>query len=166
MPLLLNRFSQNRFRSITFAQNEVGNTEPGGIIHPFKAAATLTVGQAVIFDANGEVVTDATAANAVNFVGIVVGGKQTNYELCLGANQIGVQAALADETVLVMVHGICYGVADDTITIATRVGLAATAGQVNDATGTEYSVALALSAGANDGAVLLLLNGIQVEVAA
>lgn len=153
----------NRFRTINLANSEFGQNEPCGVVINMRAGATLTVGQAVVLDANGEVVTSGTAADGVKFAGIVVGGKQTGYYQLLDAAHIGTQAALADETVLVMIQGICYGVADDTITQGARVTLGATAGQVNDATAA-YTVATAMSAGVADEAILLFLNGVQVEV--
>lgn len=83
-----------------------------------KAGATITAGQAVYFDTDGEViVSDASALGTAKFLGIAL------------------NSATAGRPVQVLVRGFCYGFTLTGINYGTIVYLSDTAGALADAAG-------------------------------
>lgn len=78
----------------------------GGRVEVFSAGATLLIGDYVYLSAANTVAKSATLATTKGKgVGVVVGGKKTNMECVSRKLDVGVQAALSTEPVLVQVSG-------------------------------------------------------------
>ena len=121
--------------------NQLGYAEVGGIVRRFKAGATLLIGDAVHLSAEDTVnKTIGTAALRRQSVGIVVGGQSFQKaggadDVATASTQVGNTAATVNQWVLVLVHGIAWGVADAAVVINTPVSLGATtAGRLDDNT--------------------------------
>jgi ribosomal protein L21E len=158
--------SGTKFRSLELWQDDPDNAHPavGGIVIRMIADDALLVGDAVYLSSAGKAQKSTTQADYQARVGIVVGGQQTQYQQRLASTDIGVSAASADgEHVLVMIFGVCYGVASATLaTIGTRVtGATTVAGRVGStgAAAGNY-VAYTLTAAANIGDAVKLLVGV------
>jgi len=142
----------------------------GGVALVAKAAATLLIGDAVFWSAAFTVNKSVTAGDRLKRAGIVVGGVPrgtADYSLYVLQNSldVGEQAALVNQSLLVCYSGICLAIADGVIgagaqvtfsaTTAGRVTAAATAA-VTDAMGV---VATAIDAAAANGDLLRVLVG-------
>jgi hypothetical protein len=150
--------------------NLVDGDSPGGIIHKFKAGAALNIGDIVYLSAAHTVNKSADVADYDAVIGVVVGGKTTNYEVLQDDIDVGVQAAAANEVVLVCTHGKAKVVADDAITLGdkltsggTTAGAAAVGAITTDlAAGQSGSlVGTALETAAAGGDIILCLVNVH-----
>lgn len=116
--------------------DDAGAFATGGLVVLAKAAVTLLIGDAVFWSAAGVVSKTTVAGDRLKRAGIVVGGVSrglTDYilEALQTPLDIGEQAALVNETVLVCYRGICVGVTDSAIAAGAQVTFsAATAGRL------------------------------------
>lgn len=108
----------------------------GGLVLVAKAAATLLIGDAVFWSAAGVVNKSTVAGDRLKKAGIVIGGvpravQDYTLEALQSSLDIGEQAALVNQSVLVCYAGICLAVATGAITAGALVTFsAATAGRV------------------------------------
>lgn len=103
----------------------------GGLLVVYKAAAALNVGDAVFISAAKTVNKSVTAANHNKRAGVVVGGQKFGRGVVQRKNDVGTQAAAANEDVYVCIAGICYVVAQAAITAGAPIKLdTTTAGRV------------------------------------
>lgn len=93
-----------RFGGVGNFQDKFSQGEVGGTFLCLRAAATLTVGQAVKIDGNGEAAVCTADTDGPFFVGIVIGGASLN-GVALSSADVGKTAAIADQDVYVAVEG-------------------------------------------------------------
>lgn len=118
---------------------------PGGIVRIFTAAAALLIGDCVFMSANGTVDKTATTGTHVRAVGIVVGGTATGMTCSDDPADFNVvQAAAANDRVIVLIQGVSFVIADAAMaTVGTPLAPSTTvAGRVRPAV---------LGTGADDG---------------
>lgn len=154
--------SPTGFSYITLDGDSDPNTvlSTGGIVETFVAnSTTLLVGDIVYLQgANGVVDKSATAANYVGFVGVVVGGASTDFEL---NRAVGITAATSGQQVVVQLNGIANCIVGATgFTVGTNWGVvpsAATAGRVIPGTTQGQMIGTCLSTQATAGSAVLVL---------
>lgn len=120
------------------SESEVTWDAPGGNVLAFKAAATLLIGDAVFLVPAGVFTVNKsnTVADYQNFAGIVVGGERTFRRVLQSDEDVGEQAALVNEMVLVLVDGKAKVVSDAAIAAGAKISQGAvTAGRVDDGAG-------------------------------
>jgi hypothetical protein len=111
----------------------------GGACFILTAGATLLVGDAVFMSAAFTVNKGTAAGNRVLAVGIVAGGvprtqESATLEVIERLNDVGLQAGILNDPVVVMCNGFCYAVADGVIAVGAKITLSTgTAGQVTAA---------------------------------
>ena len=134
----------------------------GGNVIPFIAGATLNVGDIVYVSAADTVNKSNTVANYQKFAGVVVGGYRTNYNVITNPNDYGIQAAQANETVLVQNRGKALCIADAAVAATALLTQGAvTAGRVDDSVSATQGqiIGIALQAAVNPGdKIRVLLN--------
>lgn len=115
---------------------DLGQFATGGLVLVAKAAATLLIGDAVFWSAAGTVNKSTVAGDRLKKCGIVIGGvprgvQDYTLEALQSSLDIGEQAALVNQAVLVCWHGICLAVATGAISAGALVTFsAATSGRV------------------------------------
>ena len=122
------------------------------------AAGTLLVGDVVYWSAANTVAKSATAADYAAFVGVVVGGAQTANLPTTALADVGTNAALVGESVIVQLRGIVTVIAAAAISLGTRLQVVTTAGRVDDAVFVAgQTVGIALEAATNPGDKIAML---------
>lgn len=146
---------------------DAGAFATGGTATIYTAGATLLIGDAVFVSAAFTVNKSVVAGDRLKRAGIVVGGISRSVESgTLEALQnildLGDQAAVVNDPVLVCTDGICYAVADGVIAAGTLVTLsAATAGRVTASASAAVTDAEAVLGQAIDAAAA---NGDKIRV--
>lgn len=134
----------------------------GGQVLQYTAGGTLNVGDCVLLSAATTVNKSVTKANYTSFIGVVVGGKQTDGRALTSSAEVGLLAANINETVLVQISGQAYVVADSAVAIGINVSAGATAGRVDDATlatATDFALVfgIAITAAVNPADKIVML---------
>ena len=147
-----------------FMGDDFGQFAVGGECIVLTAAAALNIGDAVFGSAAFKVNKSAVAGNQVLRAGIVVGGVprsvvsstlEVQQRLNAAGGDIGLQAAAANDPVLVCIQGVCYAVVDGAVTAWSQLKLSVTtSGQLTAAVPTTdagkiIAMALDASSGAN-----------------
>lgn len=115
----MGQHNPTNFRVLQNAEDTdlAGGASPGGLVKRGTAGHALLIGDYVVkvpginrwFKTLGNSYYAGSCPS-----GIVVGGKNTYYNVVLDSGAVGVAAAAAGEDVLVMTRGVCYGVVDAT----------------------------------------------------
>jgi hypothetical protein len=129
----------------------------GGRIVTLIAGGSLKLGDVVCLGSNRTLTTSTVAATHKKAFGIVVGGRQTQYNVIGDKAQYGVLvAALTGEEVIVCISGICYVVADGAIGAGVSIAPSTTTlGKVRAVTDlTVDAVATPVTSSAANGAIL------------
>lgn len=119
---------------------DAGAFATGGDVLVATAAAALNIGDSVFQSAAFTVNKSAVAGNQQLRIGIVVGGvprsvESGTLEVSQRAGDIGIQAAAANDPVLIAVAGLAVAIADGAITAGASVKLSiTTSGRVTTAT--------------------------------
>lgn len=112
MPYGGHSLKPTRFPYIHCSTDADGRAKVGGRTIVLKAAAALKLGDAVYLSAADTVNKSATVGNHDQYIGIVVGGKNTNMEVINDEALVNVATvADADEDVIVQIDGIAYVIA-------------------------------------------------------
>lgn len=117
------------------------------------AAGTLLIGDVVYLSADNTVAKSTTAADYAAVIGVVVGGAQTGGLLTADdVANVGTNAALVGESVIVQTNGIATVIAAAALVRGTRLQVVTTAGRVDDAAFVAgQTVGIALLAATNPG---------------
>lgn len=121
---------------------------------------TLKLGDSVLMSGNKKVDKIDGSASTL-FKGIVIGGKQTDYRIPEGLTTTlissGINAALANEDVLVLIDGTFWAIASAAISVGASVGMSATVGKVaaNETAGQCLGWNIGAAALANNDVILL-----------
>lgn len=146
---------------------DAGAFAVGGIANVYTAGATLLIGDAVFISAAFTVNKSVVAGDRLKRAGIVVGGLTRSVvsgtlEALQNLIDVGDQAAVVNDPILVCTSGICYAVADGVIAAGTLVTLsAATAGRVTAAASAAVTDAEGVLGQAIDAAAA---NGDKIRV--
>lgn len=137
------------------------NETEGMVVVQLVALGTLLVGDVVFIDVTtGRVSKSLTVADYASEVGIVVGGRKTYMEVLQDDIDIGEQAAVAGEDVIIAVGGIAKSLADAAIATAglrLAPATATTAGRVKTAVATNFVIGLSLGAAAGAASIIRVL---------
>lgn len=129
----------------------------GKYVEQFVAGATLLIGDVVFFDpATSRVNKSLTLGDYDSAVGVVVGGRSTFGQILQDNIDIGEQAALVGEEVLVAWGGIVKCISDAAIANGDRVAAATatTAGRVKTSVATNFVIGVALAVAGGAGIVI------------
>lgn len=129
----------------------------GKYVEQFVAGATLLIGDVVFFDpATSRVNKSLTLGDYDSAVGVVVGGRKTFGQILQDTIDIGEQAAVVGEEVLVAWGGIVKCISDAAIANGDRVAAATatTAGRVKTSVATNFVIGVALAVAGGAGIVI------------